>query len=64
MDENLAEEYMLKWNAHNSEVIHEFHDLCRVSQILEVFGFVLILGRVQVELSEVLKSNLKIKSTC
>ena len=50
MDENLAEEYMLKWNAHNSEVIHEFHDLCRVSQILEVFGFVLILGRVQVEL--------------
>ena len=26
-----TEEYMLKWNSHNTEVISEFHELCRVS---------------------------------
>ena len=27
-----SEEYLLRWNSHNSEVITEFHELCRVSQ--------------------------------
>jgi hypothetical protein len=28
---NMDEEYLLKWNSHNSELIAEFHDLCRVT---------------------------------
>lgn len=34
--EDSAEEYLLKWNAHNAEVISEFHELCREEKFTDV----------------------------
>jgi len=30
---NLEEEYLLKWNSHNSELVTELHHLCKVNTI-------------------------------